>query len=451
MNELRRWIHRARALPLVLALTLPIVLRGVAEPSGASFMASTGNSGNAFAAAASFTTPTFRVVTYEIGSGEFTGTSYDLALRQDLAPDYFVMIRGAAGDGSSTTSRSPAQDYARVAGDPFGNLTTTTPPNVLRLERGTASSSWQGQITVVESMGDPTGSGFTLKDVLEITMPQNRASATATTSWTDISQIGLYGGIRGGGVSTTASQRSDHMTAWARVYPSGSGIVHLRRNAGGGGRLRGTTTFTIYVVEWGSQWTIQHVVVSGTAGGNGADQTSEYVTAPISPVARANTFIVAYGTASDNGLGDGWEGQTWTLGDGVAQQTIESNVAVGAEYPDSRTADVYVHTHASLTVDYRFGTDGGDPGIPSTSLSGTVAIDPAAGVETYANRANPRRTEGFRFGLIANTSNGTGTLYPRPIAWVRPTASGTMTWRRSRTGQPGAFWLQSVDFAMIEH
>ena len=165
----------------------------------------------------------------------------------------------------------------------------------------------------------------------------------------------------------------------------------------------------------------------------------------IAPVARASTFVLGYGRTADNGLGDGWEGQLFTLGNGVNQNATESQVAVSAQYADNRTATVYVHTHSDLAVDYRFGTYNGS-GIPTGSAAGSIAIDGAVGTEVYDNSGTLRSTTGTRFTIVTNSSGGTGVAYPRPMVWSRPTADTTATWTRSRTGQPGATWLQVVDF-----
>ncbi len=421
--------------------------------SRAAFVGSTANAGNTITAAATFA-PTYRVTTYEVRTGAFTGTSYTLALDQALANDYFVVLRGGASNGSA--NRNPNQNYARVDGDPHGSFATVTAADRLQLRREAASSSWQGQVTVIESLGDATTSGFRLLDVVEVTFPAlaTTASGTASPGWTDIGQVGVYGGIRGGGVATTTGSRANHRTAWIRAFPSGASTIDLTREDNGGGSLGGTTTWTGYVVEWGSHWSIQRVTVGGVAGGQGADNTTEYLTAAINPVARAGTFVLAYGHTADDGLGDGWEGQIWTLGDGVNQNATESTVALGSEYgaaSDGRTAEVYVHTHADLAVDHVFGTDGGT-GIPTGSLTGTRPIDAALTTETYDNSSSSvRTTSGQRFAVASNTSNGTGTAYPRPMVWVRPTSSTTATWTRSRSGQPGALWLQSIDFGAILH
>ena len=45
--------------------------------------------------------PVFRVREYYIAPGPFTDTTYDLTLDEDLEPDYFVIVRGAAGDDAT--------------------------------------------------------------------------------------------------------------------------------------------------------------------------------------------------------------------------------------------------------------------------------------------------------------------------------------------------------------
>jgi hypothetical protein len=209
-------------------------------------------------AEANFTNPTsndtnswqsrqpIRVTTYQIPSGVFTGTTYDLTLAQDLTDDYFVIMRGGAGNNDSGTARDPDQDYARIIRDPHGNLSDgTSASNVLRLERETASSDWQGQVTVIESPDSQATDGFTLLDVVEPSMVADDLSESATvgTAWDDIGDVGLYGGINGGGVSTTSSTRKDHITAWGRIYPSGTNTVNVERldPANGNGSLSGTT------------------------------------------------------------------------------------------------------------------------------------------------------------------------------------------------------------------
>ena len=431
------------------ALGASLVLAATAVPqSAATFSSTTADGVNAFAALSVF--PSIRSTTYELRMGAFTGTTYTLTLQNDLSGDYFVVLRGGAGDGTNGGNRGPDENYARVSGDPHGNFPLTTASNAVQLERRGTTGDWQGQVTVIEAIRDPLGSSFTLLDVVQTTMgPGVTAAATAAgAAWSDINQVGLYGGNYGGGVDSTNTGTNGHQAGWAQLRPTGANTVNYRRQAGGGGNLNGTSRFSTYVVEWGSEWTIQRAVVTGTNGGNGVDAVGEYDTAAINPVNRDNTFVLAYGRSSDNGLGDGFGGAVFTLGDGVAQNAVESVVAVGSEFNDSRSADVYVHTHPDLRVDYRFGTDGGS-GIPVGALTGTAVVDASLEAETHDTTGTVWETGPRRFAIVSNSSNGVGNAYPRPFVWARHSAGAQVTWDRSRGGQPGAFWLQSVDFALI--
>ncbi len=421
------------------------LLAALTPAAGAAFVGATGSQGNTFAASNTFSS--IRVVTYQVNAGAFTGARYTLTLDQALQPNYFVMIRGGAGTGTSSGNRGPDANFARVSGDPFGNFGTATAANQLRLERRGTTGDWQGQVVVVESVRDEATSGFRLLDVVERSMGPGvtNAASTSATAWASISQVGLYGGQYGGGVDATATSLGDHQTGWARIFPSGANVVNYVRQAGGGGSLAGTSRFTTYVVEWGSEWTIQRATVSGSNGGDGVDAAGEYNTAPIAPVRRDRTFVVAFGHTELNRLSSGWEGQVFTLGNGVVQNPVENRVAVGAETAAGRTAEVYVHTHPRLTVDYRFGPDGS---IATMAISGAQTVDPTIDAEAYIGGVVARTGES-RLAVLSNSSNGNGTLFPRPMVWARPTAASTVTWTRSRSGQPGAYWVQSVDFANV--
>jgi hypothetical protein len=432
----------------LVAVMAALAVVAVIVPAGrAVFNGVTDNAANSFATAASFGSPSFRVVTYEVKTGDFTGTTHILTLNQDLVADYFVLVRGAAGDYTSGGDRGPAADYARIDRDPHGNFTGDSPgTNALRLARGSTTGDWTGQVTVVECIADCDASGFRLHRVNEVTMTSGDTSGGSSTggAWGsgNLGQIGLYGGSYGGGMETTATAPDNHKTGWARIYPSGSANVFVSR---GGPDIGGTTIFSIYVVKWGTEWTIQRARVQGTNGGNGMDSTSHYNTATISSVARENTWVVAYGRVGGNTLDEGWEGQTWTLGDGVNVNATETLVAVGSETGVQRDVEVYIHTHPDLFNQYLFGPDNTAPGIITGNLSGTATIVGPKSPETH----NSSDTAGRRFPIVANTSNGATTLYPRPIVWGQLDADTTARWQRSRSGEPGTYWLQTPDFGDI--
>ena len=438
----------SRVLSALLGVSM-IAVAATVPASQATYTDSTDNAGNSFLAAATVF-PSIRVTTYEIAIGAFTGSTYSLALQQDLSSDYFIIMRGAAGTMANNGNRGPDENFARISGDPHGNLGVMTASDALLLERRSTTGDWQGQVTVVESIRDPLVSSFRLLDVVESAMGSGvtTVASTSGTGWTDVNQVGLYGGNYGGGVDSTNVGRNNHQVGWAQVWPSSADTVNLHRESGGGGNLNGTSRFTTYVVEWGTEWSIQRVTVAGNNGGDGVDAVGEYDTASISAVSRTNSFVLAYGRSAENGTGDGFAGATFTLGDGVNQNTIESPVAVGSEYTNSRTAEVYVHTHPDLRVDYRFGTDNGT-GITTGAISGTMAVDPSIEPEAYDTTGPIFATNASRIAVVSNSSDGTGTNLPLAFVWARPTANAQVTWTRSRSDLPGAFWLQSIDFALI--
>jgi len=439
----RARIGLATATVLALLLSLP--------SAGANLTNPTSNDGNSFTSLDDFNlNPSFRVVTYEITGSAFSGTTYLLTLNQTLSADYFVMLRGAAGDYTSGTTRTPDANYARVDQDPHGNFTAgNSAANQLRLARGSSTGNWTGQVSVIECISDCAASGFGLKRVNEITMTSGQTSASSNKggSWGGgIGQMGAYGGSYGGGMETTASSAADHKTGWARIWPQGGNKINVSRSNTGPGALGGTTTFSIYVVHWGTEWAIQRARVQGNNGGNGMSSTSDYDTATITSVVRENTWVVAYGEVDHNTLSAGWEGNVWTLGDGVTVNANETSVAVGAETGAQRDVEVYIHEHIDFGNQYVFGADGVAPGIVSGNLSGTVTILRSRSPETH----NPTNTASRRFILVANSSNGATTDYPRSIVWGQLDADTTARWQRSRSGEPGAYWLQTPDFGWIE-
>ena len=175
-------------------------------------------------------------------------------------------------------------------------------------------------------------------------------------------------------------------------------------------------TSTVMVVEWGSEWTVQRVRVTGTNGGNGLNAAGEYNTAALTtPVARANTWVWGTGHADGNGIGNQAEGVAITLGNGVSKNTTESLVAVGTEIGGTAVDfEVWTLTHPLLAVDYRFKADG-DAG----NLTVDVPVD-AAGAD--------------RMALVYNGQDGNSDNYPRPIFSARYLNDSLVRLERRRSG-----------------
>jgi hypothetical protein len=371
-----------------------------------------------------------RVTEYYLTTGDFTETSKTLVLDQDLADDYFILVRGSRdGDGDSL----PDNDYARVTGVPWGgnlyagDMVGSGNNNQIILTRSVATYDWEGVVTVVECTNPSSDAGFDLVDIASVDISGNSGSEVGI-AWSDINQVVLFGGYRGGGVSYTGTPTSgyDNVSAYTRFYPSGSDTIEWTRNSAGETLL--DVTATTFVVEWGSEWNVQHSKVTGSNGGDGANATAEYTTVAIDSISRDNTWVWGTGTRLDSGVGDGAEGCLVTLGDGVNQNATESTVAVGSEYTDTYWFDVYTMTHPDLNVDHRFKADG-----DSGSLDLAVTVDSAA--------------SGTRFGWVYNGCNGTGTSVSRAKLWSRYTNDNEVTISRGNSGQNFPAWVQGVDFS----
>jgi hypothetical protein len=122
------------------------------------------------------------------------------------------------------------------------------------------------------------------------------------------------------------------------------------------------------------------------------------------------------------------------LGDGhpcgcrVTVNAIENRVAVGSEYPDAYSFDVYALTHPGLSVDHRFKPEGDRD-----------ALDLAVGID-----AAP---VGARLAWVYNGCSGTSSRFPRPRFWSRYTADDQLTVSRGYDGADFPAWVQGVDFS----
>jgi len=397
----------------------------------------------------------FRSTTYEFQASEFTGTVYTLTLNNDLSSDYFAMISGAS---SAVASRGANVDRVRVSGDPFSNLATTTgAANQIEFTRGGSTNDWIGAVTIVECLAACSTLGFTLSEVLETSIGAGTANLQQTSMDTLASNYTAntvpFGGRFGGGMSTSSTDANVYsVTVGTKLSKVASNQIQFDRY-GAESRVPAAVTVSTYIVEWGSDWAVQDANVSGTAAGSGIDVVAEYDTAAITSVTRDNSWVWGGGFTRDDGLGDGALGQVITLGDGVAQNTTETAVAVGGEgalISTGRDFQVYVMELSSLAVDYRFRTRG-DVG-PATGFQELdIAVDAAVNTETYDNSATSvQYTEGSRVPLFYNTSAGTGQAYSRTGGWgLRIDSSTNLNYWRAYAGQVVTGWVQTVDFGSI--
>lgn len=394
----------------------------------------------------------FRVTTYEIEGTTFSGTSYTLTLNNNLSTNYYTTISGGS---SSTASRAINQDQVRVTGDPHSNFSSVTSTNQIELSRANSTNNWIGSVNVIECTASCSTDGFALSEVVEHSMAAGTANSQQTTyatlSSNHTSNTVPFGGRNGGGITSTSSSNNEYSaTAGIKISKSGSNQIRYDRY-GAESRVPGASTLTTYIVEWGSNWTVQSANVTGTNNGSGLNSTGHYNTASISSVTRANTFVWGSGFNRDDGLGDGALGQVFTLGDGVNQNTSETSVAVGGEggmIAPGRDFEIFIMEHPTITVNHYFHARG-DQGASSGYQELNETISGAGGAESYDNSSSSvRYTEGDRHALLSTTSGGTGQAYSRTGAWgTRITSDTNLLWWRSYAGQPVTSWIQILDFS----
>lgn len=391
--------------------------------------------------------PLFRVQSYTVVSNAaWTGFDYDLELDFDLEPNYFVIIQPTC---NTTANTGPAPIAARVTHDPFGTgaLSVSTGPRVIRLHRDGNAYSWQGTITVVECLNAKSASGFRLEGVININLgpfgPSGVQDIGAPTGLADITRIVPMGGLYFGGMSSseTANDRWPTVTC---SFELPDPTLHVRRWGNGGGSVQNAMG-SVYLVRWGSDWTVQDVKITTGAPVGGADLNvpGEFATAAISSVVRARTMLVSYGitvNTQPNGM------VLTTLGDGVNENAAESTVAAGVWAPDNLEAHFWVLTHDSLSVDWT--------PTQSTSSVGPLSVGapPPKGDEGYRYDEPPRMSWGRRAVLLSNSAEmmvaGAMTealLYARIVN----DSSVVEVWRRDNSVDNIVGWVQVVDFAAV--
>ncbi len=383
----------------------------------------------------------FRVTEQRVHPGEFTGATHNLHLDADLAPDYFVLVQGSgiendAEAGLEASDTTPAADYVRLAGDPWGtgDLAASGAANRLMLQRGSGMGNWTGVVTVVECLADCDVNGFRLLTVAEVVHPASDAAVSGShvvsAPWGDPERVMLPGGSNGAGCSTSDADPDDHPVCQARLAPVGAGTIEWSRDSSGADLGAGATS-TVPVIRWGTAWTVQRRRVQTDAGADGAASPAAYGSAAITPVDRASTWVWGCGHTAGKDGGTAADAVLVALGDGVAVDPTEDQVAVGSEHAGfDLDLEVWALSHPDAAVDHVFKPDG-----DADALAVPVAVAPA--------------TPGARMAVAFNGLETTGGGYPQPLLVAAYTADDEITLARRRAGAAFPAWVQGVDLAAI--
>jgi len=396
----------------------------------------------------------FRATTYYIekfsnNGDQFGGQTYDLELTQALVANYFVLISGV---GSGTGTR-PRDQMVRVEDDPFGtgDLGTSGSSDVITLRRQDSDGYWVGNITVIECLEPNDPNGFKLADVkaAEFADDEYSATFTATTEWTNVNQVVPFGGLYGGGVSTPTSYTGRANSVFAKIVLSSTDTYTLTRLQVDPVELIDVATFTIYAVEWGSNWTIQKSDLAATLTSESSTSTA------ITTIDDEKSWVWQNGFSGPTfGAGDGPIGiNLWMNTDG---DTIY-NEFWGSTATPATTLDVemrrYIMTHDSLVVDHDSQSSGasGDA-IDTYAVSSPIETETRGytGQGAAGAKAGNQYTLGSRFGFQWHDTNGLGfTAIKAGVWYARHTADTTLTVERFQSGQEWNGRAQSIDMGNI--
>lgn len=401
--------------------------------------------------------PVFRTTTYQLGDADFSGATAKIHLRYELSANYFVMIHWGAVDSSST---APDNHGARVTADPFGtgDLSQSS-GNWLEITRAAFDEgSCVGTVTVVECLRASETAGFRLLSVKSVNHPTwastatQSGSASSAVAWGAFDKVVLFGGYRGGGTSTTGGTgTTDHPTLGLRWYPSGTDTINWERKGPTSSSVDEADS-TVYVVEWGTEWEIQRVIVSGSTGGDYSNSANYTLGYPSRAFAPAKSWVWFTGWADGNNSGDSYlslcavPGSGGSTSPGASESTVAVTLGVSAV---SWYADVYVLSHPLLGSEWQYQVlgDGG-----SRTKDFTVSTPDGWEKRASADALFLASTAGGRIAGFCGGFNSTSSTRVNECAFsARPTGATTVTVSRA---SPSPFlawagWLQTTDFGLV--
>ena len=395
----------------------------------------------------------FRATTYYIekfsnNGDQFGGQTYDLELTQDLVANYFVLISG----GGSGTGTLPRDQMVRVEDDPFGTggLGTSGESDIITLRRQDNDGYWAGNITVIECLEPDDPSGFKLADVkvAELDYEEYEETFTAGTPWTDVNQVVPFGGLYGGGVSTPSPYTGRANSVFVKITLSSTDTYTIKRWERDPPDLIDRATFTVYAVEWGSNWTIQKSNLTTTLTAEASSSTS------ITTIDDEKSWVWQ----------NGFSNPTFGAGNGPIGINLWMNTAGSLIYnefwgksDESYTMNVemrrYVMTHDSLVVDHEYQSSGGSS---DTTNSYTVASPIESETRGYTGQGasggkdGNQYTLGSRFGFQWHSSKSLGfTAIKQGVWYARHTDDTKLTVERFQSGQEWVGRAQSIDMGNI--
>ena len=300
----------------------------------------------------------FRVTSYHLTNDNtgFSGASFTLTLNNDLSEHYFAIVESAGAGTGANSASNPDDNLARITGDPFGDLGTTTASNELQLRRSSTVNNWQGVVTVVECIDDYENSGFRLLGVAEITGTGTGLSGSFSHEPADDASNVSY--FLGGTLTSQTSPANHNAGAFSLSRLNGTTGQWARLFGGGSSAADGEAT--VYAIEWGAEWTVGEASddKDPVSGGSPPNVSVHMNVIPVTSVDAESTFVYMMALSDDNGLADGPFSAIYGLGDGVNLPTGATNEMYWTRYTggDRNIISAFLITHPLLKVEHIIGT-----------------------------------------------------------------------------------------------
>lgn len=112
-----------------------------------------------------------------------------------MTTTFSCAVRAPAMANPIRTTTIPVSFRCRAAGD----LGDSGAADEIALQRQVADFDWEGVVTVVECGNSASPAGFKWVDIVETSLTRTSGKDTSA-AWSDLAQVVLFGGYRGGGV-----------------------------------------------------------------------------------------------------------------------------------------------------------------------------------------------------------------------------------------------------------
>jgi len=387
-------------------------------------------------------TAPIRTTTIRIKPGEFTGTDYIVSLEQDLVEDYYVEILHNATQGNVTALNNV--NHARVTMDPFGNYGASSKSAEIQISREASNSNTEHTIIIHECTDNTHNSGFITRGVFSLSAADQVPTVSATHSGvvdSDQCQAVLAG------ITYADATNWKQNSGYARLNHDSVNVA-LERVVQ---YDHGVIDASVYLIEWGSNVSVQLVEFDATFGATSTlSATEDWSNVSISSVTAAETYLqgtFTMNSTSNNGITS--ENIAYVLGDGVTFNDTETEISVGLMNGSPATKGwIYVISSPDWYVTRT--KSGYDEIIQEDTESATFSIAGAAGTETYEDNIEEERVYSSRCLRYTTSVNSNKVGYTRDAVII--TADTTASYHRrtvpSGGGQAeGAAFISVTDYA----